>query len=721
MNKRFLLTWSRFAAGALLCGAANATTQNAATPPALDALLTQWRASHGENWRMQPDEETGYLKMLSGGGAAPAIKPSSDADFVGLAQTALAETLHMHGIDASTLVVERVQFLPLGQVGSGDKETVRLRQEVGGVRVVGGYVNLLFAANGTLLSIQSTGLPHLADFATTPALQAEDAGTIARRAFESATGVAPTTSSAAELVIDQHLHAGRRSARLAWQINELWESDGADPQGFTYWIDAHDGSVLRSETSVHNFDVSGTVRSMASPGTKPDEASNPASAQVMPYLKVTSSAGTVFTDDNGNFNYPGVNAPLACTFQFTGGQRANVVNAAGAGYTLTQTLQPNQTNSIAMNSPAVTTVTSQANALRVVAKTNDYIHAINPTDTHPNFSATANVNQNSSCNANFNGNSINFFHAAGSCVNTAYATVISHELGHWMNQLYGTGNGSDGMGEGNADVWALYIWNTPINGQDFSGPGSFVRTGLNLRQFCGDANPGCYGEVHNDGEVWMGAAWKVRANLQAVNGDALGGMIADNLFMGWMNGYNQTQIKSIIETQWLTLDDDDADITNGTPHFTQIDAAFRTQGFPGVNITCPPPTTFCTAAPNSFDGNGAQISFVGTSNVSLNNLTLMCSSVPPNKLGLFFYGQNQTSQVAFGNGFRCIGSRIFRLPATSANVFGDIDFAVDMNALPAGGQINYGETWNFQCWYRDPAAGGANYNASNGITIYFCP
>ena len=52
-----------------------------------------------------------------------------------------------------------------------------------------------------------------------------------------------------------------------------------------------------------------------------------------------------------------------------------------------------------------------------------------------------------------------------------------------------------------------------------------------------------------------------------------------------MNAYNQTQIRSIIEEQWLTLDDDDGDITNGTPNYSDIDAGFLQQGFPGYELT----------------------------------------------------------------------------------------------------------------------------------------
>ena len=50
--------------------------------------------------------------------------------------------------------------------------------------------------------------------------------------------------------------------------------------------------------------------------------------------------------------------------------------------------------------------------------------------------------------------------------------------------------------------------------------------------------------------------------------------IADALFINWMNAYNQTEIRSVIETQWLTLDDDDGNIDNGTPHYPEINQGF---------------------------------------------------------------------------------------------------------------------------------------------------
>ncbi|HEV8113580.1 MAG TPA: thrombospondin type 3 repeat-containing protein [Planctomycetota bacterium] len=545
--------------------------------------LARWKTSRGAEWRVEPDPETGFAKMLYGGSAPAAFAPREDADFARLARRAIEDATELLGIDAVTLGQERVQFLPLGQIGSSDKYTVRLRQSVGGVPVVGGFVNVLFDAQGRLLSVQSTALPKLEGFRVRPVYAPLAAEAVARAKFLEDEHLEPTEASTGQLVIDQTLVGKRREGRLAWQIDVRRVDPGIVPIGFNYWVDALDGRVLRREATVHEFDVGGTVSSLASPGLAPDVPSNPETSQIMRYARVTSSQGTVFTDANGNFNYPGVNSPLACTFTYVGTFN-NVLNAAGANYTLTQTLQPNQANPITMNPAAPGTVTSQANAFIGVNHLRDWVRSINPADATADFVATANVNLAQTCNAFYDGGSLNFYAAGGNCPNTAYSTVIAHEMGHWLNDRYSTGNGGDGMGEGNADVWSMYSYDTPICGQDFCGTGCNVRDGNNTRMFCGDCCPACYGEVHADGEPWMGAAWKIRARLNVTNGNAAGDLIANNIFLGWMNGYNQTQIRSIIETQWLTLDDNDGNINNGTPHFTDIDSGFRDQGFPGFTL-----------------------------------------------------------------------------------------------------------------------------------------
>lgn len=47
--------------------------------------------------------------------------------------------------------------------------------------------------------------------------------------------------------------------------------------------------------------------------------------------------------------------------------------------------------------------------------------------------------------------------------------------------------------------------------------------------------------------------------------------------------------------------------------------------------------------------------------------------------------------------------------------------AVNHNVVPWFYLLNPGETWNFQLWYRDTAAGGAGFNLSDGLRVTFLP
>ncbi|MBL8863163.1 MAG: hypothetical protein JNK02_14295 [Planctomycetes bacterium] len=546
-------------------------------PLALDRL----RVQHGPSWSLLLDPETGFAELLYGGGLALGTLVRTEAEALAAANAALAATSALHGVDSATLAAERVVFLPLGQIGSSDKWTVRFAQHAGTVEVEGAKVNVLVDASGRLLSVHSTAVAGALDVGE-PALTAESALAVAGQAFLARHGLLHAEAERPVLLARRVL-AERRAARLAWSVDLSRDAVGEHPIVERFWIDAHSGAILAVEGLVHHFDVTGTVVTRATPGVAPDSASNPETIQPLAYARVTSAAGETTTDASGQFAFPGVNTPLAVTVTYYGAFN-DVQNSSGAAYSLQQTVQPGVPTTVTMNPSSTDTVTSQANAMIGVNRIRDWIRAINPADAMADMRFRSNVNLGQTCNAYFNGNSVNYFLPGGGCPNTCYSTVISHEMGHWLNVLYGTGNGSDGMGEGNADVWAMYLYDTPVVAQDFFGPGANLRTGLNTQPFCGDASPGCYGGAHANGEPWMGAAWKVRARLNATNGNAPGDLIADSIFLGWMNAYNQTNVRSIIETQWLTLDDDDANLSNGTPHFLDIDGGFRDQGFPGVEL-----------------------------------------------------------------------------------------------------------------------------------------
>ena len=567
--------------------------------------LSDWREAHGSGWSMFMDSGTGKADFLYGGSVAPAFEPASEADWFTLARGALAQAQAIHGIEAGTLVEYSTLFQPLGMIGSSDKQTVKFQQMVGGVPVDGGFVNVLFSARGDLLSIQTRALPGIAGLDVTPTYTADEAALRGVEQFQRDEGVVGSVSAEPELVIAQVEDGELRRGVLAYKVSVLYLPADMEPLGTIYYFDARSGEVVDRAEAIHYLDVGGRVFTMATPGSKPDTAANPETQQAMKYARVQSSAGTVFTDADGDFNFVGATAPLACTFSYVGSFN-NVQQSGGGAYSLTTTVPVGSSANILLNPASGALETAQANIFQSVNVQRDWIRSINPLDGKADFVHTANANIASTCNAFFNGSSINFYQAGGSCVNTAFSTIVSHEDGHWLNVIYGTGNGSDGTGEGTADIWAMYTWDTPLVGEGFFTTGGVIRSGLNTRQFCGDCCGGCYGAVHSDGEPLMGAAWKVRRNLKNSNGVAAGGAIANAIFLGYMNSYNQTTIRSVIETQWLTLDDDDGNIQNGTPHFSDIDSGFREQGFPGITLI-PIGITNVTQLPNTTNQYGPYV------------------------------------------------------------------------------------------------------------------
>ncbi|MFT4541940.1 MAG: choice-of-anchor B domain-containing protein [Planctomycetota bacterium] len=130
--------------------------------------------------------------------------------------------------------------------------------------------------------------------------------------------------------------------------------------------------------------------------------------------------------------------------------------------------------------------------------------------------------------------------------------------------------------------------------------------------------------------------------------------------------------------------------------------------------------SYCTALTNS-TGNPATISLSGSVVVADNAFGLYAYDLPPTQVGVFFYGPAQ-SQSSFGNGNLCVTGGFFRLPVVSVSVLGDIQYNLDLTNPPGmPAQINAGSNWNFQFWYRDPAAGGAAYNLTDGLSVTFCP
>jgi len=127
-------------------------------------------------------------------------------------------------------------------------------------------------------------------------------------------------------------------------------------------------------------------------------------------------------------------------------------------------------------------------------------------------------------------------------------------------------------------------------------------------------------------------------------------------------------------------------------------------------------TNFCMSSANS-TGSAAVISASGSESVAANDLVIDVSSVP-NEPGIVYYGPNELLGLPFGNGTRCVGGSVHRLPPMFA-AGNTLTYAIDNTNLPSGGDFVAGGTWKFQGWFRDPAAGGAGFDLSDGLSITF--
>lgn len=140
-------------------------------------------------------------------------------------------------------------------------------------------------------------------------------------------------------------------------------------------------------------------------------------------------------------------------------------------------------------------------------------------------------------------------------------------------------------------------------------------------------------------------------------------------------------------------------------------------------------TNYCTPAISNSSGVPAAISSTGTSVVHLNNLVLTSSGLPLNSFGFFLTSRDQGSvfPVNSSQGRLCLGGFIGRYVGQgqilNSGATGSFALAIDSTSMPqpfGNVAVQHGDTWNFQCWFRDTVVGGgATSNFSDGLEVMF--
>lgn len=337
------------------------------------------------------------------------------------------------------------------------------------------------------------------------------------------------------------------------------------------------GEILYSEDQIVYFgDVGGTVRGRETSGNRAAEC-DPEAAVGLPYAQVQIVGGSsVFTDANGQYLLPHTGTAGVTVRSLLRGQyfevRDQAANNAFPQINL-QVTPPGSADFLHNPTDGQQFATANVNAYYESNVVRDFVLRY-----EPNFPTIAtqtffdvNTNINSSCNAYYDGSSINFYRAGGGCNNTSFSDVVYHEYGHHLIAV--TGNGQGQLGEGAGDCVGVLIQDEPILGHGFTGNcGAGIRTAANNLQYPQT------GAIHQAGQLLSGCVWDLRNQLVATE-PADYRDISASLFFGMLIVRGQlrpgnTTIDPLITTIYLQLDDDDANINNGTPHYQEIAAAF---------------------------------------------------------------------------------------------------------------------------------------------------
>lgn len=350
---------------------------------------------------------------------------------------------------------------------------------------------------------------------------------------------------------------------------------------------ADNGDVLHVDDLILFEDVPGSVQANATTGTHGMQCAEEA-PMALPFAEVTSSAGGLATADaSGAFLLSNAGTDPVTLTSRLGGPYFDVVNAAGTNLQLSQVVTPPGAAAFLHNpdnasDPDRAQVNGYVNASQVRSFLLSYLPNYPTIAGQLNFPVNVNLSSGY-CpgNAWYDYSSINFCLAGSSYANTSFGSISHHEYGHHIVTSGGSGQGA--YGEGMSDTIAMMIAKESGLAYGFYAAqcGSPLRNADNTCQYSASSCSSCGSEVHDCGNLISGTIWDVREHLLADFPDTADEILRP-LVLSSIPMHSGTAINSQIAVDLLTLDDNDGNIANGTPHYAQICAGFAEHG-----MSCP--------------------------------------------------------------------------------------------------------------------------------------
>ena len=606
---------------------------------------------------------------------SPGRGTGQDLDLDGVAELLrrfLDERPNLLRVDGLDLELDRERSLVYGE--EGHFWSVEFRQSHGGIPVENAFV--FFRINhGNIVQLGSHRVAEVA-LDPRPALSRQEAlgvalGHAGLQALEISEKAASPGLKIVPVMADGEpvgepfvgVAGGGYRHRLVWDLHY-------DAGGTTYGIlvDAHGGELLRHrDLSVFLEESSGAeqgrkahVRGDIYPRTN----SQPLTKVGLPYTRVTTreqgeAPQVHITSGDGGYEYPGGTATAALDGRYVR------INSSCGGISLSDDLLGNLDFGGAgtgVCDAALAGGAGNTNASRTTfvhaTEINRYAKAFLPGVSWLDGTLSANVDQPTvcgfTCNACWDGTAVNFARKVSGCSNTGQiADIVYHEWGHGMDTNTGGTPSERGSGEAVADTFSFLLTRDGCIGPNFrpgqpchncrssctgvrdiesyviGGPRPIARpdrvtdpNGLDC-----SCHPSYFGPMGFQGhcesqiastanwdlaqaigwsafeEIWFGSLFPSKSAYRVVSGGSCNPRARVD-GCGAQNWY----------TVYLAVDDDDGNLSNGTPNGCAIWDAFDAHGIacgsrPPCGPVDEPPTASFTATCNdltcSFDGSAS--------------------------------------------------------------------------------------------------------------------
>ncbi len=584
----------------------------------------EFRAKYGEGWNVSLDRRSGAPLLVRGAGVSiydPAEEPGSVQEI----EADIRNFIRENGLITRMSEGEMVLNEASGRMAEG-RWILLFDRMLNGVRVEGQRVRF-YIVKGNLISF---GAERWAPTPPVPAaaLDADAARNKLRDYLGLGNSDAMIDDVDPELVLTTRPPAGQTGRAY----------DGVVGRGFTHdlvwnfsfriegemetWmakVDAVNGKVTTFYDNTKYHQVKGGVHPESNDGN--GYVGNEQIDYPMPYADISIDGNNITTNDMGMYDCSPVGGTSTTTLS---GQYVNISDNCGG--TSESTVCENDLDLGSSGGTDCATPDGSSGGNTHAGRDNYYhLNRIKekgryylPSRTWLNNQLNANVNINNNCNATWNGN-VNFYTSGGGCGNTGeLGGVVHHEYGHGLDS--NDGGGFDNSSESYADVAAILMERQSCVGPGFrpgvncSGYGDACLDCTGIRDHdwgarqentpatpavfvqnnCGGGSAPCGRAVHCESYPSSESIYDLATrDLPAMGIDPVSSwQLAEHLWYSSRLGsggniYNCTLPDSDgcgagnWFMQMMVADDDDGDLSNGTPHGAAIFAAFDRH-----NIAC---------------------------------------------------------------------------------------------------------------------------------------